>query len=566
MPLPELITDRTAEDYARALELSAIRWQDMTPEQQAEWQTSLKGAYNASDLNRVTEAMEYLVDRLRSSGYSVDYTPIMIRHGPEVVQLPDGYTELSYIQANGNQYIDTGVQAPSGFRAVLDLQFDFLPETLSGIIGAHNPSAPYGRNLLSANNSQYEIGQGDGFYDFGTPILGRMLHVDISNTLDNLHCLIDGVRQTMTPSVPGTGAFTGSALYLCAINGGQAWYQNLHGRLGRVFLYIGGVLVRNYVPCADPSGNIGMYDMVNRKFYGSGSGLPFISGPVKNARLPYGYSELEYIESTGTQFIDTGVSYDAENYNQLRLAFRNLYPSFGGPYWLVNGCSGSGCIFYAGCATSGDVVYGRGSDVIAGLLAETNVDYTWDYDALHGTLILNGNRVATGILQEKPSGTSTITIFGYRTSPSGVDCHTERLMAFRVFQAETMLRDFVPARSKAGSVGLFDTVQNQFYECSGAGALVAGPVVEYPSIQPPIGTTWYESDIPTASQLAQYLANVKAIRETIENQSPEPPADMANLTYEEANDIERILLAMDAFITNMIDAYFYSNEIICGEV
>lgn len=78
MPLPELITDRTAEDYARALELSAIRWQDMTPEQQAEWQTSLKGAYNASDLNRVTEAVEYLVGRLRSFGYAVEYTAVTV--------------------------------------------------------------------------------------------------------------------------------------------------------------------------------------------------------------------------------------------------------------------------------------------------------------------------------------------------------------------------------------------------------------------------------------------------------------------------------------------------------
>lgn len=78
MPLPELITDRTAEDYARALALSAIRWQDMTPEQQAEWQTSLKGAYNASDLNRVTEAVEYLVERLRSFGYAVAYTAVTV--------------------------------------------------------------------------------------------------------------------------------------------------------------------------------------------------------------------------------------------------------------------------------------------------------------------------------------------------------------------------------------------------------------------------------------------------------------------------------------------------------
>ena len=79
---------------------------------------------------------------------------------------------------------------------------------------------------------------------------------------------------------------------------------------------------------------------------------------------------------------------------------------------------------------------------------------------------------------------------------------------------------------------------------------------------------WLESDIPTESGMARYLADVEAIRSalTVPASVPGTPADMDGLTYEEANDIERILLAVDALITNMIDAYFYSNEIICGEV
>ena len=68
--------------------------------------------------------------------------------------------------------------------------------------------------------------------------------------------------------------------------------------------------------------------------------------------------------------------------------------------------------------------------------------------------------------------------------------------------------------------------------------------------------------------MARYLEDVEAIRSalTVPASVPETPADMAGLTYEEANDIERILLAVDALVTNMIDAYLYSNEIVCGEV
>ena len=79
---------------------------------------------------------------------------------------------------------------------------------------------------------------------------------------------------------------------------------------------------------------------------------------------------------------------------------------------------------------------------------------------------------------------------------------------------------------------------------------------------------WMESDIPTHSDMEIYLNNVEIIRGTLTvlTATPEVPDDMEGLTYEEANDIERILLAVDALITNMINAYFYSNEIVCGEV
>lgn len=79
---------------------------------------------------------------------------------------------------------------------------------------------------------------------------------------------------------------------------------------------------------------------------------------------------------------------------------------------------------------------------------------------------------------------------------------------------------------------------------------------------------WTDSDIPKESDMQTYLEDVEILRSalTVLPETPEVPEDMEELTYEEANDIERILLAVDALITNMINAYFYSNEINCGEV
>ena len=66
-----LITDRTQADVDRVLALSAKGWASMTAAEQAEWSAGLRGAYNASDLNRVQEAMEYLAGVIASYGYAV---------------------------------------------------------------------------------------------------------------------------------------------------------------------------------------------------------------------------------------------------------------------------------------------------------------------------------------------------------------------------------------------------------------------------------------------------------------------------------------------------------------
>lgn len=59
-----LITDRTQADVERVKALAAKGFAGMTTDEQAEWLAGMKGAYNASDLNRVGTALNYLVARL----------------------------------------------------------------------------------------------------------------------------------------------------------------------------------------------------------------------------------------------------------------------------------------------------------------------------------------------------------------------------------------------------------------------------------------------------------------------------------------------------------------------
>ena len=71
-----LITDRTQADVDRVRALLR-KWRDGTisAAEKAEWALDLKGAYDASDLNRVGAAVRYVAGRLQEYGYKVAVAP-----------------------------------------------------------------------------------------------------------------------------------------------------------------------------------------------------------------------------------------------------------------------------------------------------------------------------------------------------------------------------------------------------------------------------------------------------------------------------------------------------------
>ena len=73
--IDNLVTDRTQADVERVKALAAKGFAAMTSDERAEWLTGMKGAYNASDLNRVGTALNYLAARLSSiCGRSIAWT------------------------------------------------------------------------------------------------------------------------------------------------------------------------------------------------------------------------------------------------------------------------------------------------------------------------------------------------------------------------------------------------------------------------------------------------------------------------------------------------------------
>lgn len=79
---------------------------------------------------------------------------------------------------------------------------------------------------------------------------------------------------------------------------------------------------------------------------------------------------------------------------------------------------------------------------------------------------------------------------------------------------------------------------------------------------------WQGADIPTPESMTAYLADVAALRAalTVAAGTPEVPEDMEQLTWQEANNIEQILVDVDELLTRMAAAWFYSGDLYAGEV
>ena len=79
---------------------------------------------------------------------------------------------------------------------------------------------------------------------------------------------------------------------------------------------------------------------------------------------------------------------------------------------------------------------------------------------------------------------------------------------------------------------------------------------------------WLTSDAPTASQMETYRQNIVTLRGQIAvmQSTPEAPASMAGLEYVKANNIEQILLDLDALIDNITKTWCFSGELYAGEV
>lgn len=196
------------------------------------------------------------------------------------MSLPSGYKRLEYIQSSGTQYIDTGFSAPTGMRVQCEVELTSLRSGLNLLFGSHDAADPYYRNYLAASSNGYwEIGA-YGVGTFGSVTTGRKYNIDVCTISGSLSAKIDGTAYAIGNIAPSTKR-SDLNVYLFALNyaGGLLW-SSMKLYSAKIYLDAAGSSpARDFIPCKNAAGTIGLWDDVNGRLYTNAGTGAFTAGP-----------------------------------------------------------------------------------------------------------------------------------------------------------------------------------------------------------------------------------------------------------------------------------------------
>ena len=187
-------------------------------------------------------------------------------------------------------------------------------------------------------------------------------------------------------------------------------------------------------------------------------------------RLPSTYQEVEYLESTGTQYIDTGFI-PTKNAKSI-VKYLNPIPNDTG-YW---GCYG----VYTGNNTRHQIFGVLETSYTLGL-GSGSVNITKDSN-IHTAILDNKNAQVTfdGVIQTPSSNKFTSTTAGGTAYIFGANQPNKYIYASRIYfvkqyDSNVLVHNFIPSYRKSDNVGgMYDLVENKFYINAGSGTFIVG--------------------------------------------------------------------------------------------
>ena len=404
--------------------------------------------------------------------------------------LPTGYTQLEYIRSTGTQYINTGYVANG--NTSIDMEFELT--TISGTQTLYCSRLTMNSNTFTAFLLPNQIR-----LDYASSQIQTTLTVS-ENTRYSLQtnynsATLNGTKFTTSASqttFSATNPMTLFASYTGYSNGSFSGVGNYSlMRIYKFTIYESGKVVKNLIPAKNSAGTIGMYDLVQDKFYtnagtgtfvagsevlaGSGVSLAYDSTNKTNNKidvvsLPTGYTQVEYLESTGTQYLTIG--YYANGNTSIDMEFEMTSVSKTATLY----CSRTDLrentftVFVTDQNIRSDY---NTSQTLTNMKIATNVRYS--LQTMAGKVVLNGIEFNTGVGKATFTATAPMSLFASSGTKNTIDNKSlMKIFKFKIYENENLVRQLVPAKNSSGALGMYDLVEDKFYTNAGTGSFVAG--------------------------------------------------------------------------------------------
>lgn len=410
-------------------------------------------------------------------------------YGDKVNQtLPAAYDKLDYIEASGAQYIDTGYLANSNTK--IELDFTLSSVASSAVFGGRAGPEANSFTIWSCVTTSSNKSRFDYTLTGANNILGQVLTLDTRYTFlkDKEKNYIDGVALSSN----GVKEYTTSyPAYLFAVNSaGTAGYFH-SGRMYYCKVWDNDVLVRNFVPALRKADNKpGMYDFVTNTFFiNQGTDTDFtyaypikplsnsLTRMIKTVRIKPYKCELEYIESTGTQWFDTGISATGDSY-EADYKLRTSNNTF-----IIAGARSETQHLNLGQFEAGstqrlylayyDTYWQSGTQPITPnteFVTHAVLKYGEQYAMLNGTKICANTHTGREVIN--------LNIYllkrNYYGETDTIAPMKGRLYFFKLWRNGVLVRDYIPVKDMNDVVCLYDKVSGTLYYNQGTGTLDAG--------------------------------------------------------------------------------------------
>ena len=418
--------------------------------------------------------------------------------------LPAGYTQLAFLESSGTQYIDTGVVfgKTNGFS----ITYQVVAPDWTGnqiICGSRNDDGDT-RCILGCNSPVYRTYMTNGTDVVTNSFRQSLAYVgwnDLKFSMSTGHRVDDYTKGVADVNFRNSGTYdcrhakSGSLdeltaqtapFYLFAgkmVSPSETMYYG-RCRIWETRISAGADVIRHFIAARRESDSeLGMYDLVNDVFYTNQGTGTFKGGEPVQGGGRDAYTRLGWLESTGGQFIDTGVTFtDAHG-------FAVTYQTTARPQ------SGGNQIVCGSRASSGHTRCMVGSNDRVGVSTYTNYAYVgWNTictsyairDESEGTVTLNYLNSRTWDCRGQASGTldaalvaqtGSFYLFAGNMAYSGgsrIGCRC-RIMSFTMTRGDEVVMDLIPVRRKVdGKPGMYDVLNDVFYVNQGSMDFVEG--------------------------------------------------------------------------------------------